>query len=279
METVFTSIPLGFLVGVVLALTGAGATFIAVPLLILGVHLEVAEAAPIALLAICAASTIAAFHAHLQGTVRYRAAGFIAVTGIMAVHLGLWLAHKLPNAPLTFLFALILFAVAVDVWRHAEKQPPEIAAKDAQRELHTLPTPCQLEYDGGRLRWTWPCVRALALAGALVGFLSGLLGVGGGFVVVPVLKRVSNLTMQSIVATSLAVVGLISAMGVIYATAMSQLDWSIAFPFTFGTLTGMMIGRIFALRLTGPRLQQGFAVIAVIMAAVMLFRVMSTLPH
>lgn len=277
MEIIFISILLGFLVGVILALTGAGATIIAVPLLTFGLHLEIAEAAPIALLAVCVASTIAAFHARLQRNVRYRAAGFIAVAGVMTAPIGLWLAHKLPNVPLAILFAFVLFSVAVNMWRHAEKQPTEVVANAVQCELQTPPTPCQLEYSGGRLMWTWPCARALALAGGLTGFLSGLLGVGGGFVVVPALKRVSNLPMQSVVATSLAVVALISAMGVISAMAMSKLNWSIALSFTVGTLVGMLIGRVFAFRLTGPRLQQGFAVVAIAIAAVMLFRVISTL--
>jgi len=276
-EIIFISILLGFLVGVILALTGAGATIIAVPLLTFGLHLEIAEAAPIALLAVCVASTIAAFHARLQRNVRYRAAGFIAVAGVMTAPIGLWLAHKLPNVPLAILFAFVLFSVAVNMWRHAEKQPTEVVANAVQCELQTPPTPCQLEYSGGRLMWTWPCARALALAGGLTGFLSGLLGVGGGFVVVPALKRVSNLPMQSVVATSLAVVALISAMGVISAMAMSKLNWSIALSFTVGTLVGMLIGRVFAFRLTGPRLQQGFAVVAIAIAAVMLFRVISTL--
>ena len=277
METVFISILLGFLVGAILALTGAGATIIAVPLLTFGLHLEVAEAAPIALLAVCLASTIASFHAHLQGNVRYRAAGFIAVTGVMAAPVGLWLAHNLPNAPLTLLFASVLFWVAVDMWRHAEKKPEKVTVEaPAQYESYASLTPCLLEYSGGRLMWTWPCVRVLALAGALTGFLSGLLGVGGGFVVVPALKKASNLPMQSVVATSLAVVALISAVGVMSATAMSKLNYPIALSFAAGTLAGMLVGRVFAFRLTGPRLQQGFAVVAIGIAAAMIIRVIPT---
>lgn len=281
MEIVLISIVLGFLVGVILALTGAGATIIAVPLLTFVLHLKVAEAAPIALLAVCVASTIAALHAHLQGNVRYRAAGFIGITGIVAAPVGLWLAHKLPDAPLAVLFASVLFFVAIDMWRHAEKQLVEVTIKvatqrESQTQIETSIVPCQLEYSGGRLKWTWPCVRALALAGALTGFISGLLGVGGGFVVVPALKKVSNLSMQSIVATSLAVVAFISAMGVMSATAMSKLNWPIALSFAVGTLAGMLIGRVFAFRLTGPRLRQAFAVVAMGIAIAMITRVIST---
>lgn len=281
MEIVFISVVLGFLIGVILALTGAGATILAVPLLVFAFHLDVAEAAPIALLAVCMASTIAAVHAHLQGNVRYRAAGFIAGTGVIAAPMGLWLAHRLPNAPLTLLFASVLIVVAIDMWRHAEKQPGVIAKAAVQRESQLQADaslqPCQLEYNGVRLMWTWSCARALALAGAVMGFLSGLLGVGGGFVIVPALKKVSNLPMQSIVATSLAVIAVISAIGVISATAMSKLNWPIALAFTGGTFAGMLIGRIFAFRFTGARLQQGFAIVAIGVAVAMIIRGISVL--
>lgn len=277
-EIIFVSMLLGFVVGAILALTGAGATIIAVPLLTFGLHLEVAEAAPIALLAICLASTIAAVHAHLQGCVRYRAAGFIAITGIIAAPIGLWFAHKLPNEPLALLFASVLFLVAVDMWRHAVKQPPIVIGGIAMQPASQIPSiPCQLEYSGGRLIWTWPCARALGLAGAMTGFLSGLLGVGGGFVVVPALKKASNLDMPSVVATSLAVVALISAIGVMSATAMSKLNWPLAISFAGGTLLGMLIGRMLSLRLTGPRLQQGFAIVAMGISAAMIIRAMSIL--
>ena len=69
-------------------------------------------------------------------------------------------------------------------------------------------TPWLLNPDEGRLRWTAPCAWAQAGTGAVSGVLSGLLGVGGGFVIVPSLSRFTNLQMRSIVATSLAVIAL-----------------------------------------------------------------------
>ena len=80
-EILLISILLGFITGLVLALTGAGGTVIAIPLLMFGLHLVIAEAAPIALLAICLSSAAGAMYAHKQGKDRYRAAGFLAMTG------------------------------------------------------------------------------------------------------------------------------------------------------------------------------------------------------
>lgn len=269
MDILLTSILLGACTGTVLALTGAGGTVIAVPLLIFGLHLTVAESAPVALFAVCLSAAIGALIAHRQGKVRYRAAGFIAITGIMTAPLGIWLAQELPNAPLTVLFALVLFYVAVSMLRQSLQQNDQAMNTAGPQSVSV---PCQLAYDQGRLIWNWPCARALVVSGGITGFLSGLLGVGGGFVVVPALKRATNLPMQSILATSLAVIALISAVGVVSATFLGSMNWSVALPFAAGALTGMLAGRIFAHYLAGPKLQQGFAVISMGVSVWMIVR-------
>jgi len=266
-----TSILLGACTGAVLALTGAGGTIIAVPLLIFGLHFTVAESAPIALLAVCLSSTIGALIALRQGKVRYRAAGFIALTGILVAPAGIGLAQRLPNAPLTVLFALVLFYVAVNMLRHST-QPMAEERNASDLQSNSAAIPCRLEYERGRLIWGWPCVRALGYSGIATGFISGLLGVGGGFVVVPALKRATNLPMQSILATSLAVIALISGIGVASATFMGGMNWPVALPFAAGALAGMLIGRAIVGYLAGPKLQQGFAVVSMGIAVWMIVR-------
>lgn len=271
MDILLISILLGFVTGAILALTGAGGTIIAIPLLMFGLHLAVAEAAPIALFAVCLTSAIGALIAHKQGKVRYRAAGFIAITGVITTPIGIWLAQKLPSAPLTILFALVLFYVAISMLRPSKK-PDEVVKNITDSQPGPVSIPCQLAYEQGRLVWTWPCARALAFSGIATGFLSGLLGVGGGFVIVPALRKATNLSMQSILATSLAIIALISTVGVVSATFIGGMDWTIALPFVVGALAGMLIGRIFAHFLAGPKLQQGFAVVSIGVSVWMIIR-------
>ncbi len=263
-----TSALLGSLVGIILALTGAGGAIIAVPLLIFGLHLAVAEAAPIALLAVSLSAAIGAMLALKLGKVRYRAAGLIAISGVLTAPIGIWAAHKLPNAPLTLLFAIVLAYVAVSMLR----QSRTTVAK--AEELYSAAAPCQLDTGIGRLIWTEPCARALVISGAVAGSLSGLLGVGGGFVVVPALRKATNLEMQSILATSLAVIALISATGVVTTVLIGGMDWSIGLPFAAGAIAGMVTGGMFARRFAGPRLQQSFAVLALCVALGMAAKVL-----
>jgi uncharacterized membrane protein YfcA len=98
-------------------------------------------------------------------------------------------------------------------------------------------------------------------SGGTAGFLSGLLGVGGGFVIVPALKRYTDLPIQSIVATSLGVLAIISAGGTVFSAATGNLDILIAAPFAFGALGGLLMGGAFGKNISGPRLQQIFAVL------------------
>jgi uncharacterized membrane protein YfcA len=89
---------------------------------------------------------------------------------------------------------------------------------------------------------------------------------------VPALQRYTDLAMQSIVATSLAVIALVSATGVAASAAAGQVDWQIAMPFSTGALAGMLGGRILAGRLAGPHLQAGFGAVSALVAVGMIAR-------
>ena len=121
--------------------------------------------------------------------------------------------------------------------------------------------PCVLDPGEGRLVWTLPCAWALAVTGAMSGLLSGLLGVGGGFVIVPSLSRYTNIATRSVFATSLAVIALVSIGGVGAAAWQGAVAWAIALPFAIGAIGALLAGRLIAARLAGARLQQAFALV------------------
>ncbi|MCB2256592.1 sulfite exporter TauE/SafE family protein [Pseudomonas chlororaphis] len=255
---------LGALIGAILALTGAGGGILAVPLLVFGLGLSMVEAAPIGLLAVGLAASVGAVLGLREGIVRYRAAGFVAAIGVLMAPVGLWLAHRLPNLPLALLFsAVLLYACG------------RILLKATHELRHGRPAPraafqpCVLNPLQGRLRWTLPCARALTVTGMLSGLLSGLLGVGGGFVIIPALTRYTNLDSKSIVATSLAVIALVSAGSVVTASLSGVMHWAVGAPFALGAVLGLIAGRQVARYLAGPRLQQLFALVGML-AAVML---------
>ena len=248
------SVGLGVFVGMMMALTGAGGGILSVPLLVFGLNLSIASAGPIGLLAIAVAGSLGAINGLRSKLLRYRAALVMATLGIVLAPVGVYLAQRIPNQPLLIAFASILIVVSIRMFIQAQQ---EITGKTPKE----LPAPpCKLDQSIGRLMWSVPCARALMGSGAVAGFLSGLLGVGGGFIIVPALKKVTDLPMQSIVATSLGVLALISITGVTSAALAGHLNWSIGIPFTGGAIIGMLVGSIIAKKISGPRIQQAFAI-------------------
>jgi len=253
---------LGLMVGAILALTGAGGAIIAVPLLMFGFGWDVPRAAPVALLAVGASAGIGALLGLRAKIVRYRAATLIAATGALMSPFGLYVAQRLPAQPLALIFAAVLLFVSVRLYGQAQRAISGMLEPAAARQSAA----CQLSGDTGRFQWNAQCTRALTQAGAVTGFLSGLLGVGGGFVIVPALRRSTDLPMNSIVATSLMSIALISITSVVAAVIQRAFEARIAIPFTLGSIIAMLIGRRIATQLAGPRLQQGFAVVTGIVA-------------
>ena len=256
------SAALGAVVGLVMALTGAGGGILAVPLLVFGLHLPLPQAAPTGLIAVGAAAALAAALGLREGVVRYRAAGFMGAFGVALAPLGVWLAARLPATPLLLGFAALLSWVAWRSW-----QPAAAAAAGARDGVACWRDPSQ-----GRLRWTGRCARALAVTGAAAGLLSGLFGVGGGFVIIPALQRVTDLDLRSIQATSLAVIALVSTSGVVAATASGALDWGVALPFGAGAVVALLAGRQMARHLPAPLLRRAFGVLTFVVALMMVAR-------
>jgi uncharacterized membrane protein YfcA len=253
---------LGLVVGAILALTGAGGAIIAVPLLMFGFGWDVPRAAPVALLAVSASTAIGAMLGLRAKIVRYRAAMLIAATGALMAPLGSYAAQKVPAQPLALIFAAVLLFVSVRLYRQAQRALSGMVEPARSRDSAA----CQLSSDTGRFQWNAQCTRALTQAGVVTGFLSGLLGVGGGFVIVPALRRSTDLPMNSIVATSLMSIALISITSVAAAAIERPFEARIAIPFALGSIIAMLIGRRIAAHLAGPRLQQGFAVLTALVA-------------
>jgi len=93
-----------------------------------------------------------------------------------------------------------------------------------------------------------------------------MLGVGGGFVLVPALRRTTDLAMTSIVATSLAVIALVACASVATSAAAGTLDWTVALPFAAGAVAGMLGGRMLAGRANGTLQQRCFGWVALAVA-------------
>lgn len=257
-----TATGLGLITGILLGLTGAGGGIIAAPLLMLTLQVPAAQAAPVSLIAVALGAGFAMVMGLREGVVRYRAAMLMAAMGLLASPLGIKLALTLPNKPLMLAFAFLLAYQAQRQWR----------GNTTQIDAEPL---CRINTETGRFIWDQPCARSMAGAGLLAGFLSGLLGVGGGFVLVPALRRHTPLTMHAITATSLMTLTLVSSGGVALWFAHGGIDWALALPFAAGTVAGIFAGRSTSSRIGERRLRQAFAVACTLACAGLLVKTLA----
>lgn len=261
MDTIALSLVLGACIGLVLALTGAGAGVLAIPLLTFFMHLPLQQAAPIALLAVGSAAAIGAILGLRRKILRYRAAALIGVAGMLSAPVGVALAQRVPNSPLQMVFASVLMYSAWRMWPRANKE-----------YASTNEAPCRVASGDFRLTWTLPCARALAGTGLASGLMSGMLGVGGGFVIVPAMSKHTNLDIRSIQATSLAVIAMVSMSSIWAATWHGAMNWEAATPFAVGAVLALLVGRNLADRIQSKTLQAGFSILTAAVAALMLAR-------
>jgi uncharacterized membrane protein YfcA len=268
MDTNTLPVALGAFIGFLLALTGAGGGVLSIPLLVFGLQMSVVQAAPVGLLAVCAASALGAGLGLRERIVRYRAAILIGVIGMLMAPMGVVLAQHLPNRPMMFVFGLLLIYTASRTLLSSEKSKSGVES-----------VTCRVSQIDHRLIWTRPCAAALAATGLVSGLLSGLLGVGGGFVIVPTLSRHTDLDIRSVQVTSLAVMAMVSLSGVCAAAWQGSVNWKVALPFASGAVIALLLGRRLAGKLRPAHLQQVFAWFCLTVALLMLGRAMAWLPN
>ena len=261
-----TAALLGACIGAIMGLTGAGGGVLAVPALVFFVGLPLADAAPAALVAVAIAGGIGTVEGLKRGLVRYRAAGFMAIFGVALAPFGLKLARVSPERFLLAGFAVVLLIVAARMLLGAK---PDRSGVDRA-------VPCRIDPATGRLHWTPRVAATLGAIGATAGFLTGLLGVGGGFMIVPALRRFTDITMQGVVATSLAVTALV-ATGTVVSSALHghPPQWAVAGPFAAGAVAGMVAGRLAVRRMQAAHLQRIFGALAAATAVAVAFRALS----
>ncbi|EHM9825782.1 sulfite exporter TauE/SafE family protein [Salmonella enterica subsp. enterica serovar Infantis] len=220
----------GLIIGVLMGLTGAGGGILAVPALIFILDFPITKASPLALIAVSTAAVIGACIGLKRKETRYRAALLMAVSGMPFTWPGIWAAAHVSHTFLVFIFSFCILLVAYRFLVPGNKSNRRVL--------------CEQSSETGRLVWHWYSVLAVAAVGALSGFATGLLGVGGGFIIVPALKRLTRLSMASVTATSLCVISLTGGTAVlaVWQNGMLVFDTT-AGAFLAAVCTGLLAGR------------------------------------
>jgi len=259
-------------VGFALGLTGGGGGVFAVPLLVYGLAVSPREAVGISLAAVGGTALAGVVPRLIRREVELRTGLLFAIAGMTGAPIGSYLSTLVPETALLMMFGFLMLIVA---WRMGVKtRNPEQATSGCVHENQAKQDRevCQRD-EFGTLRLTSKCAWLLVLMGMLTGILSGMFGVGGGFVVVPALVLFSGMEIHRAVGTSLLVIFLISISGVTsYVVAGRELSLETTLQFLAGGLIGMWLGGTVAKRLKGPTLQKVFASAVVLVAVFVIMK-------
>jgi uncharacterized membrane protein YfcA len=263
----------GGLVGLSLGLTGGGGAIFAVPLLIYWIGIDPRLAVSISLVTVAATALVGAIERWRYGQVELSTGLLFAASGMAAAPLGGWLGTLLPEQLLLSAFAALMLLIATRMWVKAAD--PTERALPATLDAGSGPA-CRRDPEG-RLRMTSRCASVLTATGLAVGLLSGLFGVGGGFLIVPALVTFASMGVPRAVGTSLLVMTLVGAAGVASQAAAGRgIPLDIAGGFVAGSIPGLLAGSLLGRRFTGPLLSKIFALAIVLVATFMIAKTFLT---
>lgn len=234
------------LIGVALGLLGGGGSTLAVPLLIYVAGQPDRVAIATSLLVVTVTSAIAAISHARHGNVRWGGAAIFAPSAMLGSYLGGHWARYIADWFLIGLFAVMMLLTAAAMWRgHSEKK---LANRTHLRA------------------WLIP---ALGLA---VGLVTGLVGAGGGFLVVPALALVLGMTVRDSIGTSLVVIAANSSAALLGYLGHVTIDYRVALIVTMAASVGALLGSQLAPRIRAGALRKGFSILVLAMGIVLLSR-------
>lgn len=267
---IILSIIFGTIVGLSLGLTGGGGSIFAVPLLVYGIGLSPVQAVPVSLVTVAITALLGVHRTIRDQLLVWQPAIVFATGGIIGAPLGLMLSRQIEEYWIILGFAVLAMVVGSFMWKSATKSPDQTTVVRARIfNIKDGGPVCRLSPDG-ELRFGGPCAVVLTLVGLCTGILSGLFGVGGGFLIVPALAGITRMGIHRAVATSLVVITLIGFSGAASALWHGGIQWEVLFPFIAGGAIGMTGGQFLAVRLSGATLQKVFACVIVLVGTGML---------
>jgi uncharacterized membrane protein YfcA len=236
---------LAVVIGISLGLLGGGGAILTVPVLVYVLGIGVKQAVPMSLLVVGLSSLVGTVRHSRNHNVDGRSVLAFAPAAAVGALAGSFLAFLVSARVQLTVFAVVLLAAAVSMLRRSNA-PDSVSS----------PRPAPV----------------LAGIGGGVGLLTGLVGVGGGFLYVPALSLLGGLTMKRAVGTSLALITISCAVGLAGYLGRVAIDWLVVGRFSALAFVGVGIGSALVPRVSQGALRKGFAVLLLVMGVLVLIR-------
>ena len=249
--TLTLALVLGVAVGILLGLLGGGGSILAVPVLVYAFGLPLSEAIPTSLLVIGVASATGAIPKVWARLIEWRLAAIFAATGIAGTLVGTALGRHLPESAVMIGFAIVMI----------------IAGARMLRSNDDVGTACKTGISG--INWRRCAPRSIP-TGFGVGVLTGLFGVGGGFLIIPALVLLLGIEMSVAIGTSLVVIVANSAAGLLAQADGLGGNWTLTAAFAGAAIVGSLVAGRFSTRIDTDRLRKWFAYLVFVVAGYVL---------
>jgi hypothetical protein len=251
---------LAIAIGVSLGLLGGGGSVLALPVLVYVMGIATKSAIAMTLIIVGSVSLVGAIPHARRGNIKAKT----AIVFGSATMVGAYFGARLATQPwVTETFQMLLFAIAmllaagVMIYRTAQPEPTQDATVDAA--LYRPPV-C-------RYCWLW-----LMTEGIAVGGLTGLVGVGGGFAIVPALVILGKIPMRQAIGTSLVIIAANSVAGLLGYLGRVPIDWHLTVSFTLAAGLGTVLGTYLGEFVSARQLQKGFGYFLLAIAAFVLVK-------
>lgn len=251
------------LIGVSLGLIGGGGSILTVPVLVYLFGVEPVMATAYSLFIVGTTSLVGVWPKYREGMVNFKTAFIFGIPSILSVYATrAWLVPAIPDPVFSLgsvvvskamllmgIFALLMVFAAFSMIRGNSQGKEDVPAKE---QVFNYPM--------------------IILEGAVVGILTGLVGAGGGFLIIPALVLFSKLPMKQAVGTSLVIIAAKSLFGFLGDLSHSVLDWALLSSVTVLATIGILIGNRLSRQVDGQMLKKAFGWFVLLMGAYILAR-------
>lgn len=252
---------LALLVGLSLGLLGGGGSILTVPIFRYALGMEVKEAIGMSLGVVSLTSLVGMLRHWRQGNVDLRALATFAPAAVISTYAGARFAQHVPEPVQMTGLGMVMAVSALLMWGGGFTALTARISGGQKKVADLPPAPP-----------SGPRIDALIGIGMGLGFLTGILGVGGGFLIVPALVLLLKLDMKLAVGTSLGVIALNSAAGFAGYLPQVTMDWALIAGFTAVAIVGVFAGAALVTKISQEQLRRGFALFLALVAVYILVR-------